>query len=908
MLREHSGSETRRKPAPLHTPAGRATTDEIAQLAGGLGGGVNLGGAGPGLPTGGGADIPPEALKPQRVKPITILIVLGLVALGAVVAWMAVRTEQTKMTDLQRIEEQKNIFVLPDKEQIPRWREWAGKERADVDLRSEALTQLALLKDDEGVGLAIRAMKDPSHKLRGTGAQVLAHYGLPKAEGGKPALIEALKLADDSDRRQIAWALVELKEQTIFNTAMDLYKSGELVTVQRLEGGGAFDPVKIAKLVSLDELAGRAGDESSAIRQLVATILTENAEPKWTDVLIKLVNDKDIQVAREAAPGLGKIGDEKARGPLLAALKKAEKDDRSKFILALRDGIGGEGLVLALETVATEPEATNWFQLKQLFDLIHILADPRVGDSMVAWVEKTKPFKHWETEAGVVLAEVGDPRGAKYLGVRMDVENKDIYTKEKFWQADAGGHLTRTDRPRVVAARMLADLAVLHPEKKDQLAEMAEEQTIKWITDKPQPHANGLRFLAALHSEKILPKMQEWAFPKTELPVEGGQPPFPSEFETAQSALRYIGWMRDEPSFDKMLEQFERKEDKKMDITQAGLEGAGLAMLGMALRAVAYGSSNGLAQWGKMEEARQKQATEKLIDFIEDKTWHEEARERACEALAWVASDEVIGKVVEKIGKYASSIEPKEQFIGACYSVTLTRRPIPSAAQMMADLMRPELEVTIRIYLGRAIGVAGVEDKPEVEKKLFDMLQNPEMRLAAALALVMGGSASTAARTVATFAGQENKHALDALKDDYYRAFGYWSDKDLDDGNLYRYVRNAEAVARVKIGDAPQLWARERLQAQFDNLLFDNGPHSETRVVLRYRLYTAAKSGDPVKMRGALDTLKFMKEQGVLLALREEKGELGDLAHDAYHRLMNPRLAEAEDLSHLKPKTTGADD
>ena len=35
-----------------------------------------------------------------------------------------------------------------------------------------------------------------------------------------------------------------------------------------------------------------------------------------------------------------------------------------------------------------------------------------------------------------------------------------------------------------------------------------------------------------------------------------------------------------------------------MDITQAGLEGAGLAMLGMALRAVTYGASNGLAQWG----------------------------------------------------------------------------------------------------------------------------------------------------------------------------------------------------------------------------------------------------------------------------------------------------------------------
>src|SRR5512144_2148242 len=92
--------------------------------------------------------------------------------------------------------------------------------------------------------------------------------------------------------------------------------------------------------------------------------------------------------------------------------------------------------------------------------------------------------------------------------------------------------------------------------------------------------------------------MRDWAFPKKELRKEGQQPPFPSEFETAQSALRYIGWMKDEPSYGKLVDQFKRKKDKKMVITQEGLEGAGIAMLGMVLRAVAYGASQGLAQWG----------------------------------------------------------------------------------------------------------------------------------------------------------------------------------------------------------------------------------------------------------------------------------------------------------------------
>src|SRR5690606_1274919 len=134
----------------------------------------------------------------------------------------------------------------------------------------------------------------------------------------------------------------------------------------------------------------------------------------------------------------------------------------------------------------------------------------------------------------------------KYIGARMGVENEEIYVQEQFWQADAGGHLTKTDRPRVVGARMLADLAMVVPkEQLPQLREFAEQPVIKWLTDKPQPHANGLRFLAAVGSEDGKKLIRAWAFPSEPLPVEGAQPPFPRAYETAQSALRYIGWMRD---------------------------------------------------------------------------------------------------------------------------------------------------------------------------------------------------------------------------------------------------------------------------------------------------------------------------------------------------------------------------
>ncbi|AUX27634.1 hypothetical protein SOCEGT47_082300 [Sorangium cellulosum] len=858
----------------------------------------DLGGPGaPPAPGGGGGGFAEDGnFKRGRFSPVSILVGVLLVLGGAGAVWLGVKQESQKMSVEAVAKEKKNIFVLPQKDQIPLWRKWAAAS-TEPSLQQEALMQLAWAGDDEGVALATKALSQPDHRVKGVAAQVLAYYGSPKADGAKPALLEALKAADESDRPQIVWALVELKEPAAFKDAMDQYRKGFLSKVQRLGGGAAFDPEKLAGLVSLDELAKLAGDESPSVRQLVATVLSRNAESKWTSALIALVKDKDVEVAREAANGLGRIGDETARAPLLEALANADKDSRQRFLEALRDGIGGEGLVLALDSVKQEPEETTWFQTKQIMEMLRELADPRAADPLVAWIEKKKPSLHWQGEAGTRLAEVGDIRGAKYIGERMLADPLKLYKLEKFWEADEGGHLSRTDLPRVVGARMLADLAVIHADKSDELKAAAEDPVILWLKDRPQPHANGLRFLATVRSDKILKPMRDWAFPTDPLPKEGQQPPFPAAFETAQSALRYIGRMKDEPSFPRLIDQFSRKKDPKMDITQAGLQGAGLAMMGMALRAVAYGAAQGLAEWGDPR------AVEPLTKLIEDETWHEEARQAACEALAWCADDEAMIEVAKKAKDFASQKEPRKQLIGACYASSLALRPVSGAAAELVSLLTPDMEPGVRIALARAIGIGGF-DEP-VQNQLFEKLKDTEVRNAAALALILGGTTDIAARTVATYADLD-RAALDDLKDHYYRAFGYWSEEDFKRGNLYRYVANAEAITRVKIAEAPQEWARQRLQAQFDNLKFDNGPHSETRVVLRYRLYQAAKSGDGAQKKGAIETLKFMKEKGALMALRHEQGETGALAKRAFHELMNPKATVAEDLSKFAPEKGSA--
>ncbi|HYQ30754.1 MAG TPA: HEAT repeat domain-containing protein [Polyangiaceae bacterium] len=832
----------------------------------------------PSMPRGGGGvpagfDSGDGNFKKGRFAPMAILV--GLLAVGGFAAFMLIGGKQDadKLSIEQGEEKKKEIFVKPKPEQIPDWRKWAASD-ASEELRAEALKQLAWAKDPEGVKLAIDSLSVPSEPIQGMAALALAEYGRPLGEPAKDALLAALKKAGPGAKPQIAWALVVLGEQRAFDDIMALYRAGLLSKVQRLGGGTAFDPDRMVQLVSLDKLASMAGDASPAVRQLVATILSRNAEPKWTETLIKLVQDTDPEVSRQAAPGLGKIGEPKAREPLVAALKTADKDSRNKFLEALRDGVGTDGLVLALSSVVTDDAALAYYQKKQIFDMIDKLNDPRGGNALYAYLE-SKPHMHFQTRAAVALAQIGDIRGVPTLAKRLRMDPLKLYTDQNDWEM----MLKRDDNERVVAARMIADLAMLHPEKRQWIAEQAEDGVIFWIHEMPSPHANGLRALAAMESTKDIANLRKWSNPKEPLPKEGQQPPMPEEWVVAQSALRYVGWLKDAPSYNVLIKSLTRRP-KDLDVTMEGLLQGGVAILGMSLRAIGVGASDGLSEW------RDRKAFKPLLDYIEDPQNNEQSRFSACAALAWVAEKEDFLQIAKKISDYKGNEKPDE-VRRACLLEALIQRPVPGTAGALVSLMNPQSAVETRHQVARAIAKGGFDQA--VEAQLFTMMSDDAMMNDAALALILGGSPETAARAVALYANKR-KDALEELSDLWYRSFGYWSQEDLESGLLFKYVDNAEAISKLSVRQTQQEWARVLLMKQFDNLIFDNGPHSFTRVVLRSRLYQMAKGDDAAKRAGAIRTLKFMSEQGVLLALRDESGPAGEQARAAYFELMNPKV------------------
>jgi HEAT repeat protein len=832
--------------------------------------------------------------KRGATKPIIIVLALLIAAGAAAFIFLGAHQEAQVLTKEEVNKEIAEIQLLPKTDQIPRWRKWANVD-TESRLRQEAFVHLAWAKDKPSISSMINGLSSADHTVRGTAAMALVDFGSPDADAAKPVLLKALGESDSSDKPQICWALVALKEPSAFDAVLAEYKLGHLAQVQRLDGFPAFDAEKLAGLVSLDKIASLAGDESDSVRQLVATTLSKNADPKWIDILIKLVQDKDVEVAREAAVGLGKIGNDKATQPLVDALTKADKESREKFLQALRDGIGANGLVLALKTVNHDKPDTEKFQTKQIFDMLKELEDPRGGDALYAYIQ-SNPKPHWKVEAAMRMAEIGDVRAAEVLGWRMMQDPLKLYN-EVDWPEQR-----RDDNERVFAARMLADLAAIHPDKRDYLLKTAEPGVLYWVDpeNKPQPHANGMRFLALVGSQKAIPLLEKWADPKDKLPTEGAQPPFPEAWATAQSALRYIGAIKDPRRGWQILEKQLHRRNKKLDVSWQSLQQGGLTILGMTLRALGFGASDGFAQWGDPR------AYDDLTKYIEDPMEHEDARMEACFALSWVATDDEMKTVAKKVHDNTAT-DPKANLLRQCYLETLIHRPVADATAGLVDQLVPTVpDIEVRNQMARAIGMGGITQA--MVPQIFAKLTDPALKADAALALVLGADADTAARAIATYndAGVPAE-AIEELKEIYNRTFGYWSDRNYDSGDIARWVANANAIGHVKVHDQLQDWPRIILGRDLiESTEIDNGPHSMTKVQLRWRLLADARGTNEVKRAEAIQLLKFIKEKGVLMALRNEPAPLGDMARQAFFEVMNPKTTAEAIPEAPKPGEKGA--
>src|SRR5258708_28912186 len=197
--------------------------------------------------------------KRGATKPIIIVLGLLIAAGAAAFAFMCAHSEAQVLTKEQVNKEILDIQLLPKADQLPRWRKWAEND-GEARLRQEAFVHLAWAKDKQPIPAMTSGLSSSDHSVRGTAAMALVDFGSPDADAAKPALLKAIAEADNSDKPQIAWALVALKEPTAFDTVLAEYRAGHLAQVQRLDGFPVVDAERRAGLPSLANVASPAAD------------------------------------------------------------------------------------------------------------------------------------------------------------------------------------------------------------------------------------------------------------------------------------------------------------------------------------------------------------------------------------------------------------------------------------------------------------------------------------------------------------------------------------------------------------------------------------------------------------------------------------------------------------------------
>lgn len=688
----------------------------------------------------------------------------------------------------------REIVQLPLAEAIPHYREWLEYE--DPSFGNEAIAQLTWAGDSDSAPRIAKSLENSATRLA-------AARALAELEDARtiPALQEALANAVGQARTAIVWALIALREPSILEDALTEYRSGALQVEKHLDGTAAFMGERLVALIPPARATAMAASDDVTTQILGVAALVRQA-------------------------------DSKPPAALQSAVEKADQETWIKLMDGIAEGAGGRGLVLALPTVAkTSPTAK--FRYKAIFDRMRARPDPRAADALSRYLE-AKPDPHWRTEAALRLAEINDVRAVPHLAWRMEQDPLKLYGADDV-------ELRRDDTERVVSARMLTELALLHPEARAEMRKIAVKPVRSWLTDRPQPHANGLRFLAAVEATDTLPLVRKWADPRIPLP-KPGQQDFPPAWATAQVALRSLGAMKD--SWPIVAAQLNRRPER-FDATMNGLMQGGTAVLGMTLRALSFGAIQGFAEWGDAK------AYPLLVKFIEEPMNNEQAKAEAGVALGLVATDAQMVEIANKIAT-TTNVEERRIYFDAFVSHG-------SGAEALVE---SKGEIAENIGISRAIGASGLT--PPTAKALRERVRERPDHVAA-VALMLGGDRDDARFAIRSYADR-SVEMLEKVKLTYLQSVSSFEGL-YDRGALARWTSNADAASHVKLHDERQDWVRQTIAKALQDLEYDSGPKTLTRMRLRSRAVRDATA----KRAESLRLLRYLNERGAIAALTESK-------------------------------------
>lgn len=680
------------------------------------------------------------------------------------------------------------------------------------EVRLEIMAEMGEHRDAEAVPLLIAEL-DTAGPVRAQAARSLARIGSPAADSAKPDLLRVLpSCTDPPSRAAVVWALAVLNEPQAADAIVEEFGAGHL------QAQHGFDPRIIVTVLGVQRLAGMTRSESVGVRALVAQALSEDGTTAVIPPLTELLQDEDDQVRRQAASGLGRIGDPSAAGPLFAAMQ-ANPNMRVQVLEALRRSTGARGLAVLLNS------ATDDATKRDLVLMIRATHDPAGADALASVLSSTDEIAKLEAASG--LAELGDARGVPVL---LEIARGTDLGRAR----DALDMLALVQSPEVPA--VLGDMVG------DETYLARRAGMLKALGRSGSPDA-GRVLVRELEGDDIA---------------------------TAAMALAELDY---DPAYDQLLRMVPRPRDTPFN-QHAGMAGVALETAYQNRTAAV----RALGRYGRPE------AAEALMTIVEDAEDDPRLRNDAGLALGAVATDEVLGQVIDKIQSTDLDDAARRYYLGA-----LWQHPSRPIATRLLDVMaNTTLSGDIRIPAAVAVGYAA---DPANDARLIQMLESPDTDDAAAIAICLGGSEEAAEALLARL-GQDAdlrmaiQEMLMNQTNDWFNLVttGLW-----DSGQVYRRLRVAEILNHGE-GDNRHGYAWTtfvaRLQAGW------GGHDGLSTNQIRRRLYADLTGSDASLRPLIVRVLAATGDLGLLMAARDSNGPGAEEARNTLMELNRPQSDE----------------
>ena len=863
-----------------------------------------------------------------------LLGAVGVAAVATGVFFIARHASKDQLRPEDVKAQVRSVLVKPVKDQIPEWRQILDDPKSDERLREESIFQLARLRDPDSLDRFLKLLPQTSnHATIRVISMALLEYPRDKVVAGKKDLEAKFDSSDSSDQPQITSALIYIRDKEYFAKIFDVYKADVMKSAKAVDGGSSFDPSDLALLTDRATFAGYAKDSQAGVRQLVANVLSAGPTMEDLPALTTLLQDPDLEVSSSASVGIAKLNDASASKILVAKLADAQKQDNEnaskRYMEALKNGMGGTGLVFALRVVpqdAANSEARGRFVLEEIRDL----ADPGAAQAYKDYIKDTSNPPQYRSQIALALADIGDAAAVPFLADRMDAKgigfkcdptpspkclsNNLGWKKQPPVDADPV-----TFREQQMAAQDIGDLAILYPDKKKEFLDASGAHLKTFNNWFPSPWLVPVRALALMGDPESLDwckkTVKDFKLPDEMTVNLFSDPKCPKEHPECTlfglneftTASRYVGYAHDASFVDILAKDTVRPKDKKgheMPLTDTEMQVAQNPGFREAARNVAQAAVDGLGEWGP--EAGK--SSEALLKIIKDKDHAFFPRMMAGRALGMVASEK---DLVAAIKDVAAANDPDAKVAVLMGAKNAPTADVAAAAlAMIAPTTEPAM-VGVNKWAARVVGYAGTKG---LEDKLVALLDDNAVRPFAALAIVLGGDDDLVRRGMAAFkqksnAAIDNDHKEGRYAEDLATVKQMYLDTfddngltmgDVEKGRLFRFVHNAELMRRSgefdDLGDVNQEWASIYLKAGFKRLDMNaTVPGGIDRLILRYKLNVLAQTGDDATKQLAIDTLMFLKEQGSIMYLRDVAGATGEMARKAFFQLRHPDEGAAPD-------------